>query len=37
MFRKSLRAVVMRQNTVNQEVAISQRTGTSQLCDMQNT
>jgi len=37
MFRNSLRAVVMKQNTVNQEVIISQRTGTSQLCEMQNT
>ena len=37
LFRKSLRAVVMRQNTVNQEVVNSQRTGTSQLCEMQNT
>lgn len=37
MFRKSLRTVVLTQNTVNQEVIISQRPATSQLCEIQNT
>lgn len=36
LFRKSLRAVVLTKNTVDQEV-ISQPTGTSQLCEIQNT